>query len=169
MKLSTGSRLSLLPLYMHGFPQLCWGLHTSSNYIRSWVIWSPRWTVPIGLLVIGSAALFRGCLEQRRPPDKHLHGPQAELTIRGPCWVGPRHYCQLWMQSRPSVQGHRPSGWVREPGPQPQRRGNWEVEVWGTFQDSSFREGVSENIHSCFSHSGPHLLFVSPLFGLLIH
>lgn len=39
------------------------------------------------------------------------------------------------MQSRPSLQGHRPSGWVRKPGAQPQRRGGWEVEVWDTFQD----------------------------------
>lgn len=31
--------LSLLLLYVHGFSQLGWGLHTSSDYGRSWVIW----------------------------------------------------------------------------------------------------------------------------------
>lgn len=69
-----------LVLYMHGFPQLGWGLHTFSDYVRNWVIWSPRWTVPIGLLCNWiCCSLFRGCLEQRRPPDKHLQWAPSRI------------------------------------------------------------------------------------------
>lgn len=72
--------LSLLLLCMHGLSQLGWGLHMSSDYVRSWVIWSPRWAVPMGLLSnCICCSLLRGCLEQRRPPDKHLQWAPSRI------------------------------------------------------------------------------------------
>lgn len=87
--------LQLLPLYMHRFSQLGWGLHMS-YYVRSWVIWSPRWAVPIGLLSNWICCFLLEAAWSREGHQISISsGPQAELTIRGPCWVGLRHYCQL--------------------------------------------------------------------------
>lgn len=71
---------SLWLLCMHGLPQLGRGLHTSSDYVRSGVIWSPRWAVPMELLSnCICCSLLRGCLGQGRPPDKHLQWAPSRI------------------------------------------------------------------------------------------
>lgn len=77
--------LSLLPLYVHVLR-----LWKELGYL------GPDGQYRWDCSVIGSAPFFSEAAWSREGHQISIsNGPQAELTIRGPCWVGLRHYCQL--------------------------------------------------------------------------
>lgn len=114
------------------FSQQSWGLHVSSDDVRSWVSAAPDGQLGNWIC----CSLLQGCLEQRGQQISICSQPQAELTIRGPRRGRPRHYCQLWMQSRPTAPGTLTLRVCQAAGGSAGPEGGvWEVRVWDTSQD----------------------------------